>query len=382
MATLYVSNAPETEQKQGKPDYSLIETVQNRSKLLESGIDERNPAIRQGDRAFAKLLNRYNGWLWKQVYAAADLDPDETYSAALQGFEKAIATFDLSTGYALATHAYHCVRTAITALRRKIKGQLKKAQAVADKLALRVSTAPDYSEAQEQREQTTTRVYELIEQLSPSDQQIVLLHDEAGKKFVEICELVGRTYDAVRAAYRRAIKFILGHLHPQPSPQSAEVEASEVNLDTPPVESIPEKGWMALLWERFKSGVRFLQPSAISNSPRPSCLPTENSNDLSTKPFTAFDGRSSPQAPDEEELYQAAEFAPDEVSHLAGCGPGDRIPIAGRTGLHLRNLWRGWRGLPPAQRELEIHPQKTAQPRHFWARCGVLLGLSDDSRSG
>ncbi|WP_028954575.1 sigma factor [Synechocystis sp. PCC 7509] len=86
---------------------------------------------RSGDRAFAELLKRYNRWIWKQINSIPRLDSDDAYSAALEGFQKAIATFNLTTGNALASWAYHCVRGALGTVLRDQLGQAARVEKLA-----------------------------------------------------------------------------------------------------------------------------------------------------------------------------------------------------------------------------------------------------------
>ena len=382
MVALYISDTSRIEPLSLQSDYSLIAAVQQRSALLESQVDERNPAIRKGDRAFAELLKRYTAWIWKQVYSAADLDPDETYSACLEAFDKAIHTFDLSTGYALATHAYQCVRGALTAIRRKVAAELKRVQTIGSELVHSYSTPPSYSEVQEQREQLAAQVYSAIKQLSPRDQQIVLLHGEERLKFTEISEHVGTAYDTARAACRRAKKFILENLQTQPTLQTPEPEPPEVNLDvaSPAIESSPALDWMGQLWQRFKSGVRFLPPNAISSRPCPHSS-TESSNDISTAALsTNIQERSSPKT-QAQRLRDSPQFHCDEVSHLASSSLGDFLSTAHRTILRLGDLLNGRRGLSSPQGELAIDSKKAAVSDRLRSGSLARLGFADGSRA-
>lgn len=96
-------------------DLSLIETCQrvfcNSSTSTPSALEKR-----RADRAFAELLSRYDCWIWKQVHRFSGLDFNEAYSAALDGFQKAIGSFDLTSGHGLVTWAFSCVRSAIVAV--------------------------------------------------------------------------------------------------------------------------------------------------------------------------------------------------------------------------------------------------------------------------
>ena len=295
MANVYIPEDSKSERISEKTDHSLIEAVQERSKLIELGCDEHHPTIRQGNRAFAELLNRYQRWLWKQIHPFTELDFNDAYSAALQGFEKAIAKFDLSRGYALVTFANVIVRNAIQKVLRKEKRQDEKAE-------LAAVVAPLYHEdkgvdpyEQEQHEQQIESLNLEVQQLKPTPQKIVEMR-ESGMKFTEIGALCCRTADAVRMVFNRAFARLQKRLQPepqmqiQPQPTLQTAEAVELTASVPapipevenstatPSESIPEQGWMGRLWSRFSKNVRFSNSRAISNSSILS--PEENQDDL------------------------------------------------------------------------------------------------------
>lgn len=291
MANVYIPELSKSERIREKTDHSLIEAVQERSKLIELGCDEHHPTIRQGNRAFAELLNRYQRWLWKQIHPITELDFNDAYSAALQGFEKAIAKFDLSRGYALVTFANVIVRHAIQKVLRKEKRQDERAEMAA-------VVAPLYHEDKVvdlyEHEQQIESLNLEVQQLKPTPQKIVEMR-ESGMKFTEIGALCCRTADAVRMVFNRAFARLQKRLQPepqmqiqpQPTLQTAEVDSlatvpspiPEVENSTAPAsESIPEKGWMGRLWSRFSKNVRFSNSRAISNSSILS--PEENQDDL------------------------------------------------------------------------------------------------------
>jgi RNA polymerase sigma factor (sigma-70 family) len=316
MATIYISEPSKTERFSEKTDHSLIEAVQERSILLKTGTDERNPAIRLGNRAFSELIKRYNNWIWKQVNAFTGLGHNEAYSAALQGFEKAIAKFDLSQGYALASFASVVVHHAIQKVLHKEQRQI-------EKVKLAAAIAPLYHEdefvdpyEQEQREQQIKSLNSEIENLEPSGQKIVELRN-AGMKFRQIGEFFGKTADAVRMIFNRAIALLKKQLQPQTALQTAEVDESMAI--EPAV--IPE-GWMGRLRSLFSKGVRFLKSRAISNS---SIIPSSNSHgrlDLSVKlpklPDSTLDSSSTRSSPCSSLLIDERMFCPgSQVSDLA-----------------------------------------------------------------
>jgi RNA polymerase sigma factor (sigma-70 family) len=263
MATVYISEPSKSERLSEKTDHSLIEAVQERLILLKTGADERDPAIRLGNRAFSELLKRYNNWIWKQVNAFTGLDLNEAYSAALQGFEKAIAKFDLGQGYAVATFASVVVRRAIQKVLHKEQQQTEKVERIAE-------VAPLYHEDEfvdpyeaEQHEQQIEALNCEIENLEPSPQKVVEMRG-AGMKYREIGEFFGKTADAVRMIFNRAIALLKNQLQPQPAPQTAEAEDKLATSAKDP-DPIPES-WMGRLWSRISKSVRFSNSSAISNS--------------------------------------------------------------------------------------------------------------------
>jgi RNA polymerase sigma factor (sigma-70 family) len=257
MAILYSSESPKTERFSTKTDHSLIEAVQNRSKLLKTGTDRKHPAIRAGERAFAELLMRYDRWLWKQVRRFSGLDLNEAYSYALQGFERAIDKFDLHSDCPLVGFAAVVVRHAIQLL-------LRREQRHREKVAMAAEAAPLYHEDEfvdpyenEQREQSVEALHSEVEQLEVSRQKIVEMR-QSGMKFSEIGAFFSKTADTVRMIYSRAIARLKKHLQPQ----IVEVETPTAPASDP----TPTADWMGRLWARFCKSVRFSNSSAISDS--------------------------------------------------------------------------------------------------------------------
>ena len=185
-------------------EQNLIETCQ---KMLLAPNKEALTRIekRLGDRAFAELLKRYNRWIWKQIKSLPSLDPNDAYSAALEGFQKAIATFDLTSRNALASWAYHCVRGALGTVLRKEQGQvarMEKLTASNTALVYEEELQDPYEEGQ--LYQSVEKLYGATNQLSKTAQQIVSKRNE-GMKFAAIGAELGKSSDAVRMAYNRAI---------------------------------------------------------------------------------------------------------------------------------------------------------------------------------
>jgi RNA polymerase sigma factor (sigma-70 family) len=278
MATLYSSDIPKTERFSAKTDYSLIEAVQNRSKLLKTLTDLNHPVIRAGERAFTELLRRYTRWLWKEVHRFIDLDLNDAYSYALQGFEQAINKFDLHGDCALVSFAAVVVRRAIQRL-------LQREQRHREKVAMAAEVAPLYHEDEfidpyedERRDQQMEALHSEVEQLEVSRQKIVEMR-QSGLKFAEIGAFFSKTADAIRMIYSRAIARLKKHLQPESPPQIVEVETATAPAPDPTLTT----GWMGqqcagwkvspgqlpYLWSRFCKSVRFSNSSAISDSSTP-----------------------------------------------------------------------------------------------------------------
>ncbi len=220
---------------------------------------------RRGDRAFAELLSRYNRWIWKQINSLTRVDPDDAYSAALEGFQKAIATFDLKSGNALASWAKHCVRGALGTVLRNQQGQaarVEKLKATNTTLVYEDELRDPYEE--EQLHQSIEKLHQASSLLSETAQQIVMKRNE-GMKFRAIGAELGKSSDAVRMAYNRAITALGGMLTQHPE--------SVVTTHKPPTVlqeeqlqstfQVPENNWMKSLWERCKLNVRSFERAPI-----------------------------------------------------------------------------------------------------------------------
>jgi RNA polymerase sigma-70 factor (ECF subfamily) len=249
---------------------------------------------RLSDRAFAELLSRYNRWIWKQIKSIPRLDPDDAYSAALEGFQKAIATFDLTSGNALASWAKHCVRGALGTVLRNQQGQaarVEKLKATNTTLVYEDDLRDPYEE--EQLHQCVEKLHQASSLLSETAQQIVLKRNE-GMKFRAIGAELGKSADAVRMAYNRAITALGGMLTQQPESVVITQPESVVTTHKPPTVlqeeqlqstfQAPENNWMKSLWERCKLNVRsFERAPILSRTVRGKLMTKQLSS--STRPF-------------------------------------------------------------------------------------------------
>lgn len=236
----------------GQTEQNLIEICQ---RMLLAPTKEVLTQIekRLGDRAFAELLNRYNRWIWKQINSIPRLDPDDAYSAALEGFQKAIATFDLTSGNALASWAYHCVRGALGTVLRARQGQAARVEKLAAMTTLVHEDELQDPYEQEQLHQSVEKLHHATAKLGKTAQKIVSKRNE-GMKFAAIGAELGKSADAVRMAYNRAIA-ALNQMLSQP-PEVVESRDRVVSQEQRSVLQVPKTNWMRRLWERSKLNVR------------------------------------------------------------------------------------------------------------------------------
>lgn len=219
---------------------------------------------RLGDRAFAELLERYSRWIWKQINSIPKLDSDDAYSAALEGFQKAIATFDLTSGNALASWAYHCVRGALGTVLRNQLGQIARVKKLAATTSLTCEDELRDPYEQEQLHQSIEKLHGATEQLSETAQQIVSKRNE-GMKFAAIGAELGKSADAVRMAYNRAIAALNQTLSGQSSVEvTRQYKPVELRENESTFQTI-ESDWMKRLWERSKLNVRLCRRVPILN---------------------------------------------------------------------------------------------------------------------
>lgn len=241
-------------------EQSLIETCQ-RMLCAPSAEAVSHIEKRRADRAFAELVSRYDRWIWKQVNSIFGLDSDDVYSAALEGFQKAITTFDTSSGNALVSWAYHCVRGVLTTLLRKEKAQSDRVNKVtATTLLVHHEDEVHDPYEQEQLHQSIQKLRQATSQLGETAQQIVSMRNE-GMRFAEIGAELGKSADATRMAYNRAIAALNKMLTQQP-------EAEITIPDEPTVFQVDESIQVtktSLKW-CLNSNVRLERQVPISNT--------------------------------------------------------------------------------------------------------------------
>lgn len=242
-------------------EHSLIEICQ---KMLcaPSAQALTNIEKRSSDRAFAELMSRYNQWIWKQANSISGLDQDDAYSAALEGFQKAITTFDLTSGNALATWAYHCVRGALGTVLRHEQGQIARVDKIAATTSLVYEDEQRDPYEEEQFHESIQKLHQATSQLGETAQRIVFMRNE-GMKFAAIGAELGKSADAVRMAYNRAITALNSRLTQQPEVEVISHDEPTVLQENQSTFQIPEMNWMRRSWERFNSNVRLCHQAPI-----------------------------------------------------------------------------------------------------------------------
>ena len=269
MAILDISNPSKTERFLAKTDETLIKAVQERAQLLKQGIEE-SAIFRAADRALGELIRRYDRWLWKEVRRFPTLDLDDAYSYALRGFQKAIDSFDLTGTYTLVGSACIVVRRSITLLfyREGREAEKERRYAVVAPLQHEDELIDPYEV--EQRGQQMAALQDEVKLLKLDRQKVIELR-QAGMPWAEIGALFGKTDNAVRAIYSRALARIATRLQDAKPIEVVEIVEPIEIIETPVV----KPSWMKQLWTRFKKTVRFSKNRDISGSPSklPGSLP-------------------------------------------------------------------------------------------------------------
>ncbi|MBW4550973.1 MAG: sigma-70 family RNA polymerase sigma factor [Aphanocapsa sp. GSE-SYN-MK-11-07L] len=338
-----------------QPDSSLIDIYQR--VFCPSPAQPQPLEKRRADRAFAELLSRYDRWLWKQVKGFSTLNADDAYSAALEGFQKAIANFDLRSGHALATWAFTCVRSAIIAVFRQEGSQSKKVTRIAAVTPLvHEDECPDPYE-QEQLHNDLAHLNQAIAKISDSKRQIIEMRN-AGYKYAEIGDRLGKSADAIRMAHRRAIAALKGMVNPaspqeepRPTPEDAEQNQSQPH-------------WMQQLWQRKNLCVRFFHSLRIWKEHHPIGQPhayPQKSSDTPPRPFFRFAAGDDPQL---------------------GSGCWDcSLPSAVRRMVDLIGLWGQWYLVCPITTLLEADTPALSPEAVVRLWDGGGLDTADQSRA-
>ena len=249
MATSLFPSDRKTEQISAEQELSLIEQAQRRYKLLLtaqplSSDDKR--IIRQGERALERLLATQARPIESRVQRLfakmPNLSRADLRQQAQEGMLQAIHSFDFSKGVRLLTWAWYQISSKFRAL---ITGEVQQSNA-----AQRAKEAPVAHDKPQIDVIELDSAQRVIAKFKPAIQQILTLRTQ-GHEFPAIGKILGKTADACRMSYNRAIRRIRQQLLP-----------TEVSLQTAPIES-----WMTKLKLRYGKNVRFGN-GVCHNAPR------------------------------------------------------------------------------------------------------------------
>lgn len=240
MDTTLFSSSNKNEQITAEQEQLLIFQAQQRYKLLITAQDlslDDKKIVRQGERALERLLASQVKYIESRIQCLfakmPNLNREDLLQSAQEGVIKAIHSFDLSKGVRLITWAWHQISTKFKSL---ITGEVKQRNA-------------EHNAKKENpisQEKTQVDIVQLedaqkvISQFKPQVQKIIVLRSE-GLEFSVIGEQLGKTADACRMSYNRAIQRIRQHLSPI---ESTSQQASP-------------SSWMSNLKLRWGKNVRF-----------------------------------------------------------------------------------------------------------------------------
>jgi RNA polymerase sigma factor (sigma-70 family) len=240
MDTTLFSPSLKNEQISAEQELSLIFQAQERFKLLTTNRDlalAEKKIIRQGERALERLLAsqiKYIELRIQRLFAKMPrLSREDLIQSAQEGVIEAIRNFDRSKGVRLITWAWHQVSIKFKSL---ITGEIK--QSNAEQNAKRESPVSlDQPQVDVVQLDDAQKV---ISRFKPLVQSIIALRSE-GYEFPAIAKRLGKTADACRMSYNRAIQRIRQQLLP---------------IETTPQPAAPAQ-WMSKLRLRWGKNVRF-----------------------------------------------------------------------------------------------------------------------------
>jgi RNA polymerase sigma factor (sigma-70 family) len=242
MVTTLLPTGLKTEQLTAETEFSLIAQAQTRHKLLSADQAltlEQKKEVRQGERALERLLASQVKYIESRIQQLftkmPTLNREDLRQSAQEGIIAAIHSFDLSKGVRLITWAWYQISSKFKGI---INGEI--AQSKAEDIAQR--EAPDaQSQSQAQIDVVELdHVKTIVSTLKQNVQDIIKLRTQ-GNEFPEIGKILGKTADACRMAYNRAIQRVRQQLLPSPVIEQ---------------QAVPQN-WMSRLKLRYDKNVRF-----------------------------------------------------------------------------------------------------------------------------
>jgi RNA polymerase sigma factor (sigma-70 family) len=230
----------ENEQISAEIEYSLIAQAQKRYQLLTTGQNltlEDKKTIRRGERALERLLasqaKQIESRIQKLLAKLPTLNREDLRQSAQEGIIKAIHSFDLSKGFRLITWAWYQISSKF---KQQVTGEVTQSKAESS-AKTQTPVAQDNTQIEVLQLDSVQKV---IAKFKQPIQKIIELRTQ-GYEFPEIGKFLGKTADACRMGYNRAIQRIRQILIPSETVYPA----------------TPSTQWMTRLKLRFGKNVRF-----------------------------------------------------------------------------------------------------------------------------
>ena len=204
--------------------YSLVKQAQFCSQVPagDATAQERSQ-YRRAQRAASQLLSEVDRFLWSVIHQVNPaLEPEEAYSIALEGFRKAVATFNFTTPFVswLKTKVWGTLMDA----HRKVLTELSRQQHIES------HCISEYRESVKQPMETVeTEIPPVITDL-PSEQQELLTLRYEGYSWAEIGERLQATAEAVRKRFTRLRTRLLKRFNVEEEPESVKPQQIKRNL--------------------------------------------------------------------------------------------------------------------------------------------------------
>jgi RNA polymerase sigma factor (sigma-70 family) len=240
MDTTLFPSASKTEQISAETEFTLIAQAQERHRLLTTAQDptlEDKKAIRQGERALERLLasqGKYIESRTQKLFAKVPtLNREDLCQSAQEGIIEAIHSFDLSKGFRLITWAWYRISSKF---KKQVTGEVIRSKAE--------NSAKNETPVAQDNPQIDVlqldSVQKVIAKFKQPIKKIIELRTQ-GYEFPEIGKLLGKTSDACRMGFNRAIQRIRQILLPSETVYPA----------------TPTTQWMSRLKLHFGKNVRF-----------------------------------------------------------------------------------------------------------------------------
>jgi RNA polymerase sigma factor (sigma-70 family) len=244
MDTTLCHSKPQTEQISAEIEFTLIAQAQERHKLLNKLLTTvQNPTledkriIRQGERALERILASQAKYIesriQRQFAKIPTLNREDLRQSAQEGLIEAIHSFDLSKGFRLITWAWYQISSKF---KKHITGEVSQSKAKSS-ATTQTPVAQDNPQVDVLQLDSVKKV---VAKFKQPIEKIIELRTQ-GYEFPEIGKLLGKTADACRMGYNRAIQRIRQLLLPSETVHPA----------------TPTTQWMTRLKLRFGKNVRF-----------------------------------------------------------------------------------------------------------------------------